>query len=193
MTHVGAGTIRDAFTGNSANVDFLGPLRSRCISCGPLCMTSASVNTLTVHDIVITGTITSSDPIVTVGPHTHVWIPDGPTQINVPGSHDVSISLATGSWEMEMLVVGTGADTGMVHAENFAHYRILASFRSSGTSITTVQVTTTDTVECGTMTMPGLTVPISFHDGGTELIVRITPIANSAWSMYARLVGAPTP
>jgi hypothetical protein len=92
------------------------------------------------------------------------------------------------------MAVGTGHDTGVIYAENFAHYDILASLRSSGTSVTLVQMNVGHTTEVGSMISPPPPAPftvITFVDGGAELIVRITPLSNSNWSGYVRLVGAP--
>lgn len=189
-----AGNIGDHFTGSTCHVDYLGPLRRYCVSCGPMCLSLASVNYLTAANVTITGSIIQTGPPQVSGPNTHVWVPFGPTPIIAPGPHDIHIPIGKGSWELELLAVGTGADTGIIYAENFGHYNIIASLRSSGTSVSLVRLFVNNSSEFGTMVSPGPPAPftvITFQDGGTELILRIVPIVNSSWSGYIRMVGAP--
>jgi hypothetical protein len=93
-----------------------------------------------------------------------------------------------------LLVTGTASDTGPIFAEHFAHYEMLASLRSSGTSVLAVQTSVAHCTENGHMQSPLPPAPftvITLRDGGNELLVRISPIVPSNWSGYVRLVGAP--
>jgi hypothetical protein len=121
-------------------------------------------------------------------------VPFGPAAITVPGSFDFTIPIGLGSWQLELSVTGTGADGGAIYAENYGHYHITSSLRSSGTAVTIISTNVGHTSEFGTMVTAAPPAPftvITFHDGGSELIIRITPIVNSNWAGYARLVGCP--
>lgn len=189
-----AGNIRDSFTGSVTHTDYLGPLRRSCIVCGPMCISNIAADTITVNNLVLTGTIAQTGPPIVSGPDTHVWLPFGPVTVVAPGPYDITVPIGLGSWQLELLAVGTGHDAGVIYAENFAHYHIMASLRSSGTSVTLVQTNVAHSTEWGSMISPAPPTPftvIQFIDGGSELILRISPVSNSNWSGYMRLVGAP--
>lgn len=189
-----AGNIRDSFTGSVTHTDYLGPLRRSCILCGPMCVSTLTADTISTNNLVITGVVAQTDPPRVAGPNTHVWMPFGPIYITAPGPTDVHVPIGTGSWQLEFMAVGTGRDTGVIYAENFAHYNILASLRSSGTAVSLVQMNVGHVTEIGSMITPPPPAPftvISFVDGGSELIIRISPVSDSNWSGYVRLLGAP--
>lgn len=189
-----AGNLRDSFTGSITRTDYLGPLRRSCIICGPLCVSTITADTISVNNLIITGSIAQTSPPRVPGPNTHVWVPFGPLSVPAPGSADVHIPLGLGSWQLELMAVGTGRDTGVIYAENIAHYVIRASLRSSGTAVTLVQTNVVDVAERGSMISPLPPAPftvITFVDGVTELILRITPLSSSNWTGYVRLVGSP--
>jgi hypothetical protein len=190
----GSGNIRDSFSGSVTLTDYLGPLRRSCILCGPLCVSTVSADTITTNNLIVSGSVAQGDPPRVAGPNTHVWLPFGPISVTAPGPVDINIPIGLGSWQLELMAVGTGRDTGVIYAENFAHYDILASLRSSGTSVTLVQTNVAHVTEWGSMISPPPPLPftvITFVDGGSELILRISPLSDSNWSGYVRLLGAP--
>jgi hypothetical protein len=146
-------------------------------------------DTVYAADLVISGTSSQSNPPVVYGPNTGVWLPFGPLSVIAATSADVPVLLGMGSWQMELLAVGTGADTGPVYANNFAHYEIRASLLSSGTHVTAVHTSTRNSTENGSMVSPAPFGIVTLIDGGSELVVRITPVVSSNWSGYVRLVG----
>lgn len=189
-----AGTIRDGTTGSVINVDYLGPLRRHSVKCGPMNISTIDADTITANNLIVTGPMAQADPPRVSGPNTHVWIPFGPVQINTPGTYVLYVPVGLGSWQLELMAAGTGRDSGVIYAENFAHYNILASLRSSGTAVTLIQTNVGHTSETGNLITPIPPAPftvITFEDGGTELIIRISPLVDSNWSGYVRLVGAP--
>jgi hypothetical protein len=159
-----------------------------------MCISTVSADTVTTNNLIISGVIGQVGPPRVTGPNTHVWLPFGPFSVVAPGPAEIRIPVGLGSWQLELMAVGTGSDTGVIYAENFAHYNILASLRSSGTAVTLVQTNVAHATEWGSMISAPPPAPftvITFADGGTELILRITPLTNSNWSGYVRLLGAP--
>lgn len=189
-----AGNLRDSFSGSVTLTDYLGPLRRRCILCGPMCVSTITADTISTNNLVISGSVAQGDPPRVSGPNTHVWLPFGPFTVSAPGPTDIHVPIGLGSWQLELMIVGTGRDTGVIYAENFAHYNILASLRSSGTAVTLVQTNVAHVAEVGSMISAPPPAPftvVTFVNGGTELIIRIAPLTDSNWSGYVRLLGAP--
>lgn len=189
---VAAGNIKDSFTGSITRTDYLGPLRRPNIQCGPMDISGSTATHFTVGDLVVTQSASLANPPNVVGPNNHVWKSFGPISILGGGTRDVNIPVGLGSWQLTATISGTGVDTSSIYAENFAHYEISASLKSSGTHVIMAQMNLTHVTEIGTMQSPlppsAFTV-VQFYDGATEIILRINALVNSNWAGFVRLVG----
>jgi len=180
-----AGSVKDSFGGVSLVADYLYPHRRPCVKCGPMCLSTATADNITVTDLTVTGTLISDYTPYIPGPDNHIWVPLGP--INVPGGPTpvvfTQIPLAAGSWYGDLTIVGTG-----IVPTDFSHSEIRFSMISTGTSVTVVTVSATFQVLNGEMQS---TPPVIAITGNTDNVqIDITSVGNSRWVGYIKLVGA---
>lgn len=180
-----AGVINDSYGGANLVADYLYPYRRPCIRCGPLCMSTATADSFTTTNLVVTGTVTMDYVPYIPGPDNHIWVPLGPMVIPAgpTPSTFVQIPLAAGSWYADLTLVGTGT----VPAD-FSHSEIRFSMISTGTAVTVVTTSATFQVLNGAM----LTTPptIAIVGNSDNMQINITSFENSKWVGYIKLVGA---
>ena len=180
-----AGTVKDSFGGIALVADYLYPHTRPCVKCGPMCLSNATADSITVTDLTVTGTVIMNYVPYVPGPDNHIWVPLGPT--NIPAGPTptpfTNIPLDPGSWYADMTLVGTG-----VIPENFAHMQIRFSMVSTGTQVTVVTTSATFQVLNGTFVTTPPTVAIVGNTDNVE--IDITAFENSRWVGYIKLVGA---
>lgn len=180
-----AGTVKDSFGGINVVADNLFPHRLPHVMCGPMHLSTATADQVTIDDSTVTGTLTLYNPPYVTGPDNHIWVPIGPVTVTAGPTATMltRVPLGPGSWFADMILVGTGTvPTDLFHAE------IRFSMSSTGTAVTVITTSTSFQISNGAMTTTPPTITIN---GGTNnVLVEVTSFENSKWSGYMKLVGA---
>lgn len=188
-----AGVIRETFGGERVTTDYLGPRRLPCVRCGPLCLTTATANDITVSNLTVTGITNINIPIYISGPDHHIWIPIGPIYINGPGTGDLVVfPMGEGVWLVEASIAGTGAIMN-----DFAQYTIQATVQCDGTTVIIPPggISVSREVHGGSMTALNTAVTLSGYTdihGYGNLKVTVTTPVNSNWTAFFKCVGSAT-
>jgi len=188
-----SGSLRDTFGGERIITDYLGPHRLPCVRCGPLCLTTASADEITVVNLTVTGTTNINIPIYIPGPDHHIWIPIGPIIIIGPGTNTVvEFPMGVGVWLVEISLAGTGTTLA-----DFAQYTIQATVVCDGTLVTVPAggISVSREVYGGVMTDANTEVTISgFTDihGFGNMRASVTTPVNSKWTGFFKCVGSAT-